>query len=88
MVIHSPYERKEVEILLNLAKPGDGIIFIKNGVFINTYESSSGDINLDGVKVYGLKEDLEARAITDWKYEIVDYDGFADIIVEYQKVIS
>ena len=88
MIIHSPYERKEVETLLSLAQKGDGIIFIKNGVFINKYEGCPGNYELDGVKLYALQEDLEARGISNWRYEVVDYDGFADLIMEYSKVIS
>ncbi len=87
MIIHSPFERKEVDTLLNIIKPGDGIIFTKNGVFVNNYKEFD-TTKPEGTKIYGLKEDLAARGINDWKYEVVDYDGFADLILEYDKVIS
>ena len=87
MIIHSPFERKEVDTLLSIIKSGDGIIFTKNGVFINNYKEFD-TTKLEGVKIYGLKEDLDARGIKDWKYAAVDYDGFADLIIEYGKVIS
>ena len=87
MIIHSPFERKEVDTLLNIIKPGDGIIFTKNGVFVNNYKEFESS-KPEGVEIYGLKEDLDARGILDWKLKIVDYDGFADLILEYDKVIS
>lgn len=87
MIIHSPFERKEVDTLLHVIKPGDGIIFTKNGVFVNNYKEFDST-KPEGVKIFGLKEDLDARGIKDWKYDAVNYDGFADLIIEYDKVIS
>ncbi|MDD3626371.1 MAG: sulfurtransferase complex subunit TusB [bacterium] len=88
MIIHSPYERKEVETLCSLVKSGDGILFIKNGVFINKYPNFPGNLDISNIKVFGLKEDIDARGVKDWKYDLVDYEGFAGLISEYDKVIS
>ncbi|HDS08683.1 MAG TPA: sulfurtransferase complex subunit TusB, partial [Firmicutes bacterium] len=63
MIIHSPFERNEVETLCTLVKRGDGILFIKSGVYINSYPNFPGSVNISEIKIYGLEEDLEARGI-------------------------
>ena len=64
----------------------DAVIGVKKGVqsehLIHTLQS-------DGITVYALKADLEARAINDIvdNIAVIDYEGFVDLVVE-NKLVS
>lgn len=88
----SPFKRKEIETFLRLSKKGDSCIFIQNGVFAGKElpESLSFLIkgkSKEGVSFFFLKEDLEARGIQPTWGEVLDYDGFLDLIERAKKVI-
>lgn len=88
----SPFKRKEMETFLRLSKRGDSCLFIQNGVFAarGLKEPLSSLIQEkleEGVFFYFLKEDLEARGIEPTWGEVLDYDGFLDLVERMEKVI-
>lgn len=91
----SPFERRTLDSALRHAVKGAGILLIEDGV----YAAFDGTVVADKVKsaladhkVYVLGPDVTARGMTEKHVidgiEIVDYEGFVDLVVEYDKVQS
>jgi len=87
----SPFKRNDIELNLKLAQENDSCIFIQDGVvackgmpepLARLVEEKRGQ----GVNFYFLKEDMEARGIKHTWGDLVDYDGFLDLI-ERQEII-
>ncbi len=92
IVSTSPFKRTESRTHIYLARKDDGVIFIQNGVYVSLripddLAEKIEEKKKEGVKFYALKEDLEARGIKTFFGEIVDYDGFLELIEKYDKVI-
>ncbi len=90
LITCSPFQRTEPYLDFELAEKGDAILFLQCGVNIL---KNPGDTlkNLveKGVKIYAGEECLRARAIKsdDKNFEIVDYDGIADLILKYKQTV-
>lgn len=94
VISRTVYERREFDIDIELAEKEDGVIFIQDGVLIlkrvpeelvEIFERAKKR----NVKFYALKEDLEARGVKPKEgFEIVDYDGFLDLLKKYDKAIN
>ena len=74
----------------SVLKPGDGILFIEDGVYYCSAAESGHHPGTD-ITLYGLKEDAAARGLsapsaTDVK--LVDYAGFVELCCEYDKIVS
>ncbi|HHJ14680.1 MAG TPA: sulfurtransferase complex subunit TusB [Gammaproteobacteria bacterium] len=91
----SPFERRTLDTALRHAVKGAGILLIEDGV----YAAFEGTVVADKVKaaladhkVYVLGPDVEARGMAEHKVidgvETVDYEGFVDLVIEYDKVQS
>lgn len=88
----SPFKRREHNMHLYLARENDSIIFIQNGVYIacgmpEDLKSIIKEKKKQNVKFYALKEDMKARGIKKFFGEIVDYDGFLELIEKHDKII-
>lgn len=89
IVNKSPTERSSLESALRLARPGDVILLIEDGV----YGAAAGSITAEGirqamaeVKLYALLPDLEARGMASSVLEginLIDYGGFVDLVVTH-----
>lgn len=94
VISRTVFDRREFDIDIELAEEGDGVIFIQDGVLIvkrvpeeitEIFERAKQR----NVKFYALKEDLEARGVKPKEgFEVVDYDGFLDLIKKYDKAIN
>ncbi|MGB9666363.1 MAG: sulfurtransferase complex subunit TusB [Candidatus Cryosericum sp.] len=75
--------------LLKLAMEGDTVAFIQDGTLFAADESLKAQVP-QGVKLVALKEDYLARGFTPEESQIplVDYDGFAEITEQNERVIS
>lgn len=64
----------------------DAVIAVKKGVVI---EGSIREFQTDGLPIYALKADLDARGITEIvdNIAVIDYEGFVDLVVE-NKLVS
>jgi len=80
--INHPIERMKIES----AREEDSIVLIQDGVYWNLEDLS----NLTKAKIYILKEDLLARGYKeeDANHNLIDYDGFIDIIEKEEKFIG
>jgi tRNA 2-thiouridine synthesizing protein B len=80
----SPFTSKSLESCLQIAKEGDSILFIEDGVFAAHMRLEKAEEK--GVAVYLLEADTEARGVTT-SLPVVDYRGFVDL-VETDTVVS
>ena len=86
----SPFEKNSLETCLRIAMPGSSILLIEDGV----YGAMNGTL-LNGklsdaanrLKLYVLGPDLKARGLSEGDVmegiEVVDYDGFVDLVVTH-----
>ena len=97
MMLHtvnkSPFEKSSLDSCLRLSKAGSGILLTEDAV----YAASKGTAVADKVtaaqadrQIYVLGPDLAARGIKADQVldgvKVVDYAGFVDLAVEYDKV--
>lgn len=77
------------EFLLKLALPQDKVIFIQDGVIFAIEKNLKGLVK-EGVELFALKEDFIARGFEESESQIplIDYEGWADLIERYEKIIS
>ncbi len=91
----SPFERRTLDTALRHAVKGSAVLLIEDGV----YAALKGTIVADKVKaslatnkIYALAPDVTARGMDVNNVidgiELVDYDGFVDLVTEYDKVQS
>jgi tRNA 2-thiouridine synthesizing protein B len=91
----SPFERRTLDSCFRHAVKGAGILLMEDGV----YAAVNGTVVADKVKaaikdhkVYVLGPDVKARGVNEDNLiaglEVVDYAGFVDLVVEYDKVQS
>ena len=88
----SPFKRLESKTNIYLARKGDSVIFIQNGVYValnipTDLKEGIEKKKAEGVEFYALKEDMEARGVKEFFGKVVDYDGFLDLIEKHDKVI-
>ncbi len=75
--------------LLKLAMDGDTVAFIQDGVLFAMDDKLKSQVQ-QGVKLVALKEDYLARGFSPEESQIplVDYDGFAEIGEQNERIIS
>jgi tRNA 2-thiouridine synthesizing protein B len=88
--INKSPDSKLLESCLKVINTGDAILFIEDGIY---HCASLIDLQTitETVKVYGLREDMLARATlskTLDKVEAVDTTRFVALCVEHDKVVS
>jgi len=90
----SPFEKNSFDSCVAYAKEGSAILLIEDAVYAAMQGTSfEGKVTgLDGVKLYALGPDLNARGLSADKVisgvEIVDYAGFVELSIEHDKVVS
>lgn len=94
LVTRSPFQRTEAVTNISLSDEGDGVAFIQDGVLVaksapQWLTDEVEKAKRRNVKFYLLKEDLEARGLEPCAgLEVIDYDGFSDLILHYPRIIS
>ncbi len=89
----SSFERNSLQSCLNTIDDSSVILLIEDGVISaanNTKSSMLAQLAANG-KVYALKGDVEARGISSNladNIQLVDYDGFVDLVVEHGTAVS
>ncbi len=91
----SPFEKNSLTSCLRLAKNGSAILLIEDAVYGALQGTSvSGEITdrSGDFKFYALGPDLAARGLNEKPIidgiEIIDYEGFVDLVVEHDAVNS
>lgn len=88
----SPLNTRDLEQCSNLKKSSESKVLLIEDAVIAAQKGIADDIinkiKEQGVKVYALKEDLDARGLNNIKDVLVtDYEGFVDLVIE-NKLVS
>ncbi|MDH5189654.1 MAG: sulfurtransferase complex subunit TusB [Gammaproteobacteria bacterium] len=90
----SPFDRNSLERCMRTCDKGSAILLIEDGVYGGIKGSVIEDKvkgAMKDVKIYALEADLDSRGIKGRVIDgiqLVDYNGFVDLTVEYDKVQS
>lgn len=93
-VSQSPFTHSALETCARYMLPGAGLLLLENGVFAARNGSvwAAHLTDLEGLHIYALAPDLRARGIAietiSPNIEIVDYAGFVELAVKYDRVQS
>jgi tRNA 2-thiouridine synthesizing protein B len=86
----SPFERNSLETCLRIAVAGSSVLLIEDGVYAAVNGTSLNSTLSDAgnrLQFYVLGPDLAARGLSESDVmegiEIVDYDGFVDLVIEH-----
>ncbi len=86
----SPFEKSSLETCLRIAVEGSSVLLIEDGVYgAMNGTSMNGKLSDAGnrLQFYVLGPDLRARGLSEEDVmdciEVVDYDGFVDLVVEH-----
>jgi tRNA 2-thiouridine synthesizing protein B len=89
----SPFERNTLDACLRMARPGAGVLLIEDGVFAGLRSTEVADKvskAMQTLSFYLLWPDLQARGFNEKRVidgvKFVDYNGFVDLVVEYDNV--
>ena len=89
----SPFEKNNLESCLRYAKSGSAVLLIEDGIYAALKETRFEEEVISAMKelnFYCLDADIKARGFTATKIiegiKMVDYAGFVDLTVEYDKV--
>lgn len=92
-IIRDPRERLALEVALHQAEGHEvALLLIQDGVLVDPHPSPppcKGEGRGEGIRIYALSDDLEARNIPAPQHPAskLDYEGAIKLIVEYDKVI-
>jgi tRNA 2-thiouridine synthesizing protein B len=83
VVSHSPFTDGRLDSCLRVCASKDAILLCGDGA----YGLHTPDLQIKGVKVFVLAEDMQARnlPLPDWA-DSVDYPGFVQLSLDYDKV--
>lgn len=90
----SPTERNSFESCLKHLTKGSAVLLIEDGIYGALKGSSTSELverALMGHSIYALKPDVVARGMKDRLIngiQLIDYDGFVDLVVEHSSVQS
>ena len=91
IVSRSPGAAQGFETTLRLAKGGDSVAFIHDGVYFSRgagrFSEALAEATKRGVGIHYLKADLDARGIPA-DGGVVDYDGLLDLVEKHGNVFS
>ena len=86
----SPFEKRSLETCLRIAVEGSSVLLIEDGVYAAMNGTSLNGALVDAgnrLKFYVLGPDLKARGLAEENVmdciEVVDYDGFVDLVVTH-----
>ena len=84
----SPFEKNSLETCLRIAVEGSSVLLIEDGVYGAMNGTSLNGMLSDAgnrLQFYVLGPDLKARGLSEENVmegiEVVDYDGFVDLVV-------
>ena len=87
LVNKSPTEKNSFNTCLRMAKPGDSILMIEDGVYAtlaNADFAKNITSHLQDFSFYALGADIAARGLGDMALikdvHIIDYEGFVDLV--------
>ena len=91
LINKSPLDRNSLESCLRLAKTGNSVLLIEDGVYAAMAKASSAEAvkaRMGDLTFYVLGPDVSARGLDDISLidgiNVVDYDGFVDLVVEHE----
>ena len=91
----SPFDRNSLDSCLRVISDSDAILLIEDGIYAATTGTSFSDAVKAAAKshaVYVLGPDLSARGMKEdgvvEGVNVVDYDGFVDLVTEHDKTNS
>ena len=91
-IVYRPPSSGQLETVLTLARPDDGIILIQDGVFALGSEGERSRLaasSKSGIRIYALKPDIEARSIKSPDYvDVREYDGLIELLERYDRTFS
>ncbi len=92
IVNKSPFERNSLDSCLQHAVKGSAVLLIEDGIYgamKGTQKSGTVEAAAKDLKFFALSADLKARGIDQDRLidgvEVVDYNGFVDLVAEYDK---
>ena len=95
MVNKSPFEKTALSSCLRIAESGSAILLFEDAVYAalqNTSVSNEIVNCLKNLQIYILGPDLAARGMSNKPIidgvKTIDYDGFVDLVAEYDAVHS
>ncbi|RKZ31469.1 sulfurtransferase complex subunit TusB [bacterium] len=91
IISHSPFQRTDYRLALELADKEDAVLLIQNGVYLSGKltgcpEEALAEAEKRGVKFFSIKEDIDARGIES-RYPTVDYSGAIELIFKYERTV-
>jgi tRNA 2-thiouridine synthesizing protein B len=91
LINKSPFDRPALDSCLRLAKSGSSVLLIEDGVYAAMSQAENAAAigkRMGDLKFYVLGPDVAARGLSDTPLiegiDIVDYEGFVDLVVEHQ----
>ena len=89
LINKSPFERNALDSCLRVAKSGDSILLIEDGVYAALAKAAHAEQitgRMDDFSFYVLGPDVAARGLDDTPLiegvATVDYEGFVDLVAE------
>jgi tRNA 2-thiouridine synthesizing protein B len=89
IVNKSPFDRNALDSCLRLAADGSSVLLIEDGVYAALAKAAQADKiagRMENLSFYVLGPDLMARGLTDMTLidgiEVVDYEGFVDLVAD------
>ncbi|NSW55653.1 MAG: sulfurtransferase complex subunit TusB [Armatimonadetes bacterium] len=88
---HAPHQDPTEAKKVAFAVQGDCVLLIEDGVYAAAPVTTEASKAIEaaaarGVRICALQPDLDARAVRT-NLETVDYPGFVDLIVEYERSV-
>ncbi len=90
LINKSPFERTALDSCLRLAKPGDSILLIEDGVYAALEKAAHAEKiagRMEDFSFYVLGPDVAARGLGDTPLieglAVVDYEGFVDLVAQH-----
>ncbi len=91
LINKSPSERNSLDSCLRLAKTGNSILLIEDGVYAAMAKADHAEkitSRMEDFTFYVLGPDVAARGLSDIPLiegiSVVDYEGFVDLVAEHE----
>ena len=91
LINKSPFDRNSLDSCLRLAKTGNSVLLIEDGVYAAMAKASSAKAvkaRMEDLTFYVLGPDVSARGLDDIPLidgiNVIDYGGFVDLVVEHE----
>jgi tRNA 2-thiouridine synthesizing protein B len=88
--INKTPDSKLLPLCVSVLKPGDGILFIEDGIYHCAMTNLDTKIDTD-IRVFTLQEDAAARGMLKRNLaniEFLNYRGFVELCCKYDKIVS